>query len=71
MGSWLSDVKNLMQFKINRQTLYTFHLFVKIHQQSIFQHKTAKYVYAFQSADCWSGPELALEALKLSMWISD
>lgn len=71
MGSQLSDVKNFMQFRINAQSLYTFHLFVKRHQQSTFLHKTAKYIYVFQSADFWSGPELALEASKLSIWISD
>lgn len=53
MGWWLSDFKNLMQFKINAQSLYTFHLFVKRHQQPIFLHKTAKYVYVFQSDDFW------------------
>lgn len=62
MGSWLSAVKNLMQFKINAQSFYILHLLVKRHQQPIFPHKTVKYVYVFQPADFWSGPEPALQA---------
>jgi len=64
MESWVYDMKNLRQFMINAQSLYTLHLSVKRQQQILFLHQIAIFGYIFLSADFWSGPELALATLK-------